>query len=555
MNETKKSIEEVLRNSLPSATNQQIESGRQRVLDRVRTSVTTGLDSAEQLVRLDARSNLGWRWVAVFAVIAMAAIGIWMAVPAPGLPVFATLDETPGAVLYRMVNGVEVVMDLGTRIEVGELVRTKGTRGLVTLADGSRVEMRSNSELALERADDGARIHLVSGSVIVNAAQQRTGRLYVETKDVMVSVVGTVFLVNAEEAGSRVAVIEGEVQVQYKDTVNKLRPGDQVATDTSMEAVPVAKEISWSPSAPAHLAMLQQNTAIKPASPQRLKFAADSVRPAPPRYFTADEFYGFACRGIDGTKAAEFGNGADPAVHTPQGRCVGNVTQMRYLIRYAYGLSAYQLRFSPDASEVGSQVYDIQAIADDPRSATIEQLRMMLQTMLEDRFKLESHRESPEVPGYALVLSKTAHNLKEAPGPEVGPRMFYNENRQMVVKGTTTLDTLAQWLANTGNGGIGLAPVVNRTGLTGIYDYEFVRTGGGSGGRGGGNSRNPPNPGLGPEEYARYVAQVRGQNYIAEDRAEAISDAMQDQLGLKLQAEKLTADVMVIDKLEKLSPN
>jgi RNA polymerase sigma factor (sigma-70 family) len=70
---------------------------------------------------------------------------------------------------------------------------------------GSRVEIREMSELSLDHASDGLRIRLSKGSIIVNAAKQRNGHLYVQTKDMTVSVVGTVFVVNAEEAGSRVA--------------------------------------------------------------------------------------------------------------------------------------------------------------------------------------------------------------------------------------------------------------------------------------------------------------------------------------------------------------
>jgi ferric-dicitrate binding protein FerR (iron transport regulator) len=48
-------------------------------------------------------------------------------------------------------------------------------------------------------------MHLKPGSVIVNAVEQKTGRLYVQTNDCTVSVVGTVFLVETAPDGSRVA--------------------------------------------------------------------------------------------------------------------------------------------------------------------------------------------------------------------------------------------------------------------------------------------------------------------------------------------------------------
>src|SRR5262249_33890083 len=89
-------------------------------------------------------------------------------------------------------------------LKAGQRLSTSGGATL-KLIDGSLVEMRAYSELSLERADDGVRIRLKKGGVIVNAAKQGAGHLYVRTKDVDVSVVGTVFFVSAEETGSSVA--------------------------------------------------------------------------------------------------------------------------------------------------------------------------------------------------------------------------------------------------------------------------------------------------------------------------------------------------------------
>src|SRR5262249_9787276 len=161
---------------------------------------------------------------------------------------------------------------------------------VVVLADGSRVEMRSQSALTLERADDGVRILLTQGSVIVTAAKQRDGHLYVQTKDFVVSVVGTVFLVNSAEAGSRVAVIEGEVQVQKGPVWKNLLQGKQVATNPIMQSVPVIEEIQWSRNVLSHLALLQAiavppavavpaQTAPHPVPPQ---FEIVSIKPCPP---------------------------------------------------------------------------------------------------------------------------------------------------------------------------------------------------------------------------------------------------------------------------------
>ncbi len=116
--------------------------------------------------------------------------------------------------LFR-VSGHDVQgVKAGFRVERGQAVRTGTASGaMLELADGTRVEMASKSELALVRARDGVKIKLARGNVIVSAAKQH-GHLYVETSDCNVSVVGTVFSVSAGIKGSRVAVIEGEVQVE-----------------------------------------------------------------------------------------------------------------------------------------------------------------------------------------------------------------------------------------------------------------------------------------------------------------------------------------------------
>src|SRR6185503_17681160 len=167
----------------------------------------------------------------------------------------AILWPRADSALYRLVEG---------DVRVDGTIRSNGGGGAVLeLADTSRIEMRSHSELSLEQATDGVRIRLTSGGIIVNAATQRTGHLYVQTKDMTVSVVGTVFVVNADEAGSRVAVIEGEVRVQQGATETKLRPGEQVASSPKVETFSVASELAWSRRAESWLALLQkQSTAV-----------------------------------------------------------------------------------------------------------------------------------------------------------------------------------------------------------------------------------------------------------------------------------------------------
>jgi hypothetical protein len=177
----------------------------------------------------------------------------------------ARIDDTPSAVspwrqtMSAAAAAVLLAAVIGTAIlwPRGAEVYAAGADGLqFTLVDDSRVEMRAHSELKVDRTADGIRIDLKKGGIIVNAAKQRTGHLYVQTKDLTVSVVGTVFLVNAEDAGSRVAVIEGEVRVHEGRAETTLRPGEHKATNPALAVRPVAEEIGWSRHADIHRAML-----------------------------------------------------------------------------------------------------------------------------------------------------------------------------------------------------------------------------------------------------------------------------------------------------------
>src|SRR5262249_24131561 len=142
----------------------------------------------------------------VLVVVAVSATIIRRGVPEADA--HAVAESVDGTLDRISTAGQSFAIKAGDRIECPEIVRVSGTAGSVlALADGSHVEMGTQSRLAIEPADDGVRVRLNRGAVIVTAAPQTTGRLYVQTQDMTISVVGTVFFVSAEKAGSRVAVI------------------------------------------------------------------------------------------------------------------------------------------------------------------------------------------------------------------------------------------------------------------------------------------------------------------------------------------------------------
>ncbi|MFP3941135.1 MAG: FecR domain-containing protein, partial [Thermoanaerobaculia bacterium] len=148
--------------------------------------------------------------------------------------------------LFALGSGGQA-LSAGDEIARGQAVRTgKGSGAVLTLTDGSRVELRERSELAVFGRGTNTTVDLERGAVIVEAAKRSQGNLFVDTQDCRVAVTGTIFSVNHGTKGSRVSVIEGEVRVERDRAEDLLRPGQQVTTRASLTPVPLADEIAWS---------------------------------------------------------------------------------------------------------------------------------------------------------------------------------------------------------------------------------------------------------------------------------------------------------------------
>jgi len=155
----------------------------------------------------------------------------------------------------RAIDGELVVVDggkvrtisAGERVARGMTVRTGGgSNALLELPDGSTAELGERAELTLARRFDGAVLDLGRGALIVEAAQQHRGHLYVRTDDCTVSVIGTIFSVRHGVRGSRVSVLDGEVRVRRGAELAVLRPGDQYASTARLAPASLESELSWS---------------------------------------------------------------------------------------------------------------------------------------------------------------------------------------------------------------------------------------------------------------------------------------------------------------------
>jgi uncharacterized protein (TIGR03435 family) len=177
-------------------------------------------------------------------------------------------------------------------------------------------------------------------------------------------------------------------------------------------------------------------------------------------------------------------------------------------IQWAYNLSQYQVS---GPSWMESERFDIDAKAAGP--APNQQLRLMLQTLLKDRFKLTFHRQSTELPGYALVVANGGSKLRESVA-EGDPVM--KMNGPIMTAERMSMARFAEIQTQPLR-----SPVVDMTGLNGRYDFTV--------------------------DISKYVTP----DTAPDDMIAALLTMVQQELGLRLDARKLPLDILVVDHAEK----
>jgi ferric-dicitrate binding protein FerR (iron transport regulator) len=247
-----------------------METARDRVLRELKASPLRGFPTMTPTSTPAGSSRTVTRRLLAFgsvgAIAAALMVSVFLLKPESKARVFANVEIT-GNSLDRVAGGKSLPLRPGDPIGSGEVVRSGGSgTAVLSLEDGSRIEMNSSAQITFESAKDGVLVSLLEGSVIVNAVPQDAGHLYVETRDYLVSVIGTVFLVDTSIRGSRVAVIEGTVLVQHGAEARTVRGGEQMGTASSGSALPFTEQIQWSRNAPKHLELLRQSPPIQPAS-------------------------------------------------------------------------------------------------------------------------------------------------------------------------------------------------------------------------------------------------------------------------------------------------
>ena len=207
-------------------------------------------------------------------------------------------------------------------------------------------------------------------------------------------------------------------------------------------------------------------------------------------------------------------------------------TNVNDLIAIAYGLDAKQIVGAP--AWLGTDLYDIAGVPDVPGRPNQKQMGIMLQKLLADRFQLKFHHERKVLSVYTITVAHGGPKMKKSTaGPNDGDAFMFRGLGDLIVRNMTMKD-FATWMQS----GVMDRPVVDQTGLTDRYDFTLKWT---------------------PDESQ--FAQFRGSNVkmpTATNDPNAppgLYTAIQEQLGLKMEATKAPDDVIVIDHVEKPSPN
>ena len=196
--------------------------------------------------------------------------------------------------------------------------------------------------------------------------------------------------------------------------------------------------------------------------------------------------------------------------------------RLSHLIGIAYGVSMLNLKTGPDWIQRGDLRFNVEAKAENPAKTTEQQLLTMLQNMLVERFQMKFHRDTSETSGFALLVGKNGPKLQVSKSDETrltftGPdgkgelKPFPGQPISMKARKVSIPALLSLLTAVGGHG-----PGVDKTGLTGEYDFA-----------------------LSWDEQA----------------GPDLSTALRDQLGLRMEAEKVPVSVFVVDSAQKPSAN
>jgi uncharacterized protein (TIGR03435 family) len=215
-------------------------------------------------------------------------------------------------------------------------------------------------------------------------------------------------------------------------------------------------------------------------------------------------------------------------------RFVAKNYTVKLLIAAAYELNPREISGGPEWAE--SDHYDILAATPGSTRPSHDEQMAMLRTLLSDRFKLSFHREPKELSIYALKLAKDGPRLKQGDGPGLKPTTstdapalistVYPDHLQLPARNTSMTDFVSLLQRAVLD-----RPVVDETGLAGRFDFDLT--------------------------WAADETQFGGEVPVAPANAEAppLFTALEQQLGLRLEATRGSVQTLVVDAVERPTAN
>jgi len=197
---------------------------------------------------------------------------------------------------------------------------------------------------------------------------------------------------------------------------------------------------------------------------------------------------------------------------------------LRFIIQYAFNVLDYSF---VGPNWLSTTRFDI--TAKPATEVSTEQTRLMLRALLIGRLSMRFHSETKAIAGYSLAVAKDGSKVKPAGTPtaqQPSGGAYAGPNQLSALK--ASMDSVATALARRFN-----QPVVDRTGLKGVFTF-MVR--------------------FAPPEASRNTGNLETGNLplIGDSSSDpSIFTAMQDELGLRLDPEKLQVQILVIDSIER----
>jgi uncharacterized protein (TIGR03435 family) len=207
-------------------------------------------------------------------------------------------------------------------------------------------------------------------------------------------------------------------------------------------------------------------------------------------------------------------------------------TNMNDLIAFAYGLHSKQIVGAPDW--FATQLYDIDGVPDAAGRPNLKQMGIMVQKLLADRCQLKFHHESKELSVYAISVASGGPKMEVTKSAANDQQGFGFRGLGDLIVRNMDMKDFATWMQS----GVMDKPVVDQSGLKDRYDFTLKWT---------------------PDDSQ--FAQFRGAVSMPPPKADdpnappSLYTAVQEQLGLKIEATKAPDDVIVIDHVEKPSAN